>query len=64
MRAASLSASVPAERGEPLLELTVAAHGAVALGVVDDLGHHRLLLFQLGQQGVETASGQHPIAGR
>ena len=64
MRPASLSARVPAERGEPLLELAVAAHRPVAGGVVGDLGHQRLLLFQVGQQGVEAAGGQHPVAGQ
>ena len=55
---------VPAQRGEPLLELTVAAHGAVAGGVVGHLGHQRLLLLQVGQQGVEAAGGEHPVAGQ
>jgi hypothetical protein len=55
---------IPAQRGEPLLELAVAAHGAVARGVVGHLGHQRLLLFQVGQQGVEVAGGQHPVAGQ
>ena len=64
MRPASLSARVPAERGEPLLELAVAAHRAVAGGVVGDLGHQRLLLLQVGQQGVEAAGRQHPVAGQ
>ena len=56
--------SVPAQRGEPLLELAVAADGFVAGGVVGHLGHQRLLLFQVGQQGVEAAGGQHPVAGQ
>ena len=55
---------VPAERREPLLELAVAAHGAVTGGVVGHLGHQRLLLFQVGQQRVEAAGGQHPVAGQ
>ena len=55
---------IPAERGEPLLELAVAADGFIAGGVVGDLGHQGLLLFQIGQQRVEAARGQHPVAGQ
>jgi hypothetical protein len=54
--------AVPAEGGEPLLELAVATDGTIAGGVVGDLGHQRLLLLQVGQQGVEAARRQHPIA--
>ena len=55
---------IPAERGEPLLELAVAADGLVAGGVVGDLGHQRLLLLQVGEQRVEAARRQHPVAGQ
>ena len=55
---------VPAERGEPLLELAVAADRLVAGGVVGDLGHDRLLLLQIGEQRVETARREHPVAGQ
>ena len=53
---------IPAERGEPLFELAVAADGFVAGGVVGDLGHQGLLLLQIGQQRVEAAGGQHAVA--
>ena len=56
--------AVPAERREPLLELAVAAHGAVTGGVVGDLGHQRLLLLQIRQQSVEAARREHPVAGQ
>ena len=55
---------VTAEGGEPLFELAVAAHGAVPGHVVGDLGHHGLLLLQIGEQRVQAARGQHPVAGR
>ena len=55
---------IPAERGEPLLELAVAADGFVAGGVVGHFGHQGLLLFQICQQSVQTARGQHPVAGQ
>ena len=55
---------VAAERGEPLLELAVAADRLVPGGVVGDLGHQRLLLLQIGEQGVEAARRQHPVAGQ
>jgi len=44
--------AVSAQRGEAFLELTVAADRTVAGGVVGDFGHQRLLLFQIGEQGV------------
>ncbi len=55
---------VPTESGESLLELPVAAHGLVSGGVVGDLGHDRLLLLQVGEQGVEPTRRQHPVAGQ
>ena len=55
---------VSAERGEPLLELAVAPDRLVAGGVVGDLGHQRLLLLQIGEQRVEAAGRQHPVAGQ
>ncbi len=53
---------IAAERGEPLLELAVAAHRLVAGCVVGDLGHQCLLLLQICEQRVETARRQHPVA--
>ena len=55
---------VPAQRGEPLFELTVFPYRLVAGGVVGHLGHQRLLLFQGGKQRVEPAGGQHPVTGQ
>src|SRR6202035_3404245 len=54
--------AVAAERGEALLELAVAADRAITGGVVSDLRHQGLLLFQVGQQGVQSACGEHPVA--
>lgn len=45
--------AVAAECGESLLELAVAAHRTVTRVVVGDLGHQRLLLFQIGEQRVQ-----------
>jgi hypothetical protein len=55
---------VTAERGEALLEVTVATDGLVARVLVDHLGHQRLLLLQIGQQRVQAAGREHPIAGQ
>ena len=56
--------AVAAQRDESLLELAVAADRAVARVVVGDLGHQRLLLLQIGEQGVQSARRQHPVAGQ
>jgi hypothetical protein len=52
---------VAAERGEPVLEPAVPAHHGVPGGVVGGLGQLGLGLFQLVQQGVQAAGGQHPV---
>jgi hypothetical protein len=52
---------VAAERGEPVLQPAVAAHGRVAGRVVGGLGQLDLGLLQVVQQGVEAAGGQHPV---
>ncbi len=54
--------AVAAERGEALLELAVAADRTITGGVVSNLGHQRLLLFQVGEQGVQSACREHPVA--
>ena len=56
--------AVAAQRDESLLELAVAADRAVARVVVGDLGHQRLLLFQIREQHVQSAGRQHPVAGQ
>jgi hypothetical protein len=63
MRPASLSAAYPPQCGEAFLQLAVAAHRLVSRALVDHLGHQNLLLLQVGQQAVEAAGGQHPVAG-
>ena len=44
--------------------MAVAADRAVAGVVVGDLGHQRLLLFQIREQHVQPAGRQHPVAGQ
>ncbi len=56
--------AVAAQRDESLLELAVAADRAVTGVVVGDLGHQRLLLFQVREQHVQSAGRQHPVAGQ
>ncbi|BBZ48292.1 hypothetical protein MHEI_00090 [Mycobacterium heidelbergense] len=56
--------AVAAQRDEPLLQLPVATDRAVAGLVVGDLGHQRLLLFQIGEQDVQAAGREHPVAGQ
>jgi hypothetical protein len=52
---------IAAQRGEPLLQLAVAAYRAITVGLIDDLGHPRLLLLEIGEQRVEAARRQHPF---
>ena len=56
--------AVAAQRYEPLLELAIAADRAVPRVVVGDLSHQRSLLFQIGEQHVQPAGRQHPVAGQ
>src|SRR5581483_1228565 len=53
---------IAAQRGESLLELSVSLYRTIAFGVVDDFGHHCLLLFQISEQGVEASRRQHAVA--
>ena len=48
----------------PFLEFAVPPDRLVHCGVVDDLGHDRLLLLQVGEERVETACRQDPVAGQ
>ncbi len=56
--------AVAAQRDEPLLKLAVATDRAVPRVVVGNLGHQRPLLFQIGEQHVQSAGRQHPVAGQ
>jgi len=53
--------AIAAQRGETLLELAVAADRTITGGVIGDLGHQRLLLFQVGEQRIQTPRGEHPV---
>ena len=59
IRAASASAAYPPSAGELVLQRAVAADQLV-VGVVAEL---RLELLHLGEQRVQAAGGQHPVAG-
>src|SRR6202012_2788847 len=54
--------AVPAERGEALLELAVAPDRTITCGIVGDLRHQGLLLFQVGERGVQSACREPPVA--
>ena len=55
---------VSTEGRKPFLQNAVPAHRLVAGGLVDHLGHDGLLLLQVGQQRVQAAGREHPVAGQ
>ena len=64
MRPASLSAAYPPSAENRSSSWPYRRTARSRVGVVGDLGHQRLLLLQIGKQGVETARREHPVAGQ